>query len=72
MQLLSSGTFGSKEPTAAENLYFYRLVKCVGTTADTLTLPACRIGLFGAFYQEEDKAYMMRLKRSYELQQLVD
>jgi len=72
MQLLSSGTFGSKEPTAAENLYFYRLVKCVGAAGDTLTIPASRIGLFGAFYQEGDKAYMMRLKRSYELQQLVD
>ena len=72
LQLLSSSSFGSKEPTAAENLYFYRLVKCVGAPADTLTLPACRIGLFGTFYQEGDNEYMMRLKRSYELQQLVD
>jgi len=72
LQLLSSSSFGSKEPTAAENLYFYRIVKCVGATGETLTLPASRIGLFGTFYQEEDKEYMMRLKRSYELQQLVD
>ena len=72
LQLLSSSSFGSKEPTAAENLYFYRLVKCTGAPGDTLTLPASRIGLFGAFYQEDDKEYMMRLKRSYELQQLVD
>ena len=72
LQLLSSTSFGSKEPTASENLYFYRLVKCAGAAPDTLTLPACRIGLFGTFYHEDEKAYMMRLKRSYELQQLVD
>jgi len=72
LQLLSSSSFGSKEPTAAENLYFYRLVKCVGAPGETLTIPASRIGLFGAFYEEGDLEYMMRLKRSYELQQLVD
>jgi len=70
LQLISSGSFGSKEPTASAELYCYRIVKCIGVPGETLTTPACRIGLFGAFYKEGDIEYMMRLKRSYELQQL--
>jgi len=72
LQLISSGSFGSKEPTASAELYCYRLVKCAGAPGELLQAPACRIGLFGAFYQEGDLEYMMRLKRSYELQQLQD
>jgi len=72
LQLISSGSFGSKEPTASAELYCYRLVKCAGVIGELLQAPACRIGLFGAFYQEGDLEYMMRLKRSYELQQLQD
>lgn len=72
LQLISSGSFGSKEPTASSELYCYRIIKCVGAAGEILTTPACRVGLFGAFYQEGDLPHMMRLKRSYELQQLVD
>lgn len=72
LQLISSGSFGSKEPTASSTLYCYRILKCAGNPGETLTAPACRIGLFGAFYQEGDMPFMMRLKRSYELQQKVD
>ena len=70
LQLISSGSFGSKEPTASSELYCYRIIKCTGAPGELLQAPACRIGLFGAFYQEGDIEYMMRLKRSYELQQL--
>jgi hypothetical protein len=70
LQLISSGSFGSKEPTASSELYCYRIVKCVGVAGEILQAPACRVGMFGAFYQEGDIEYMMRLKRSYELQQL--
>lgn len=70
LQLLSSGSFGSKEPTASSELYCYRIIKCAGVPGELLQAPACRVGLFGAFYQEGDIEYMMRLKRSYELQQL--
>jgi hypothetical protein len=70
LQLISSGSFGSKEPTASSELYCYRILKCTGASAETLTAPACRIGLFGVFYQEGELPHMMRLKRSYELQQL--
>tara|TARA_R110000803_G_scaffold197498_2_gene261055 strand:- start:449 stop:1081 length:633 start_codon:yes stop_codon:yes gene_type:complete len=70
LQLISSGSFGSKEPTASSELYCYRIIKCAGAPGELLQAPACRIGLFGAFYREGDIEYMMRLKRSYELQQL--
>jgi len=70
LQLISTGSFGSNEPTASSELYCYRIIKCAGAIAETLATPACRIGLFGAFFKEGDLEYMMRLKRSYELQQL--
>ena len=72
LQLISSGSFGSKEPTASSRLYCYRILKCEGAPDETLAAPACRVGLFGAMYQEKDLEYMMRLKRSYELQQSQD
>jgi len=70
LQLISSGSFGSKEPTASSELYCYRILKCTGAPGELLTAPACRVGLFGVFYQEGELPHMMRLKRSYELQQL--
>lgn len=70
LQLISSGSFGSKEPTASSELYCYRILKCAGASGELLTAPACRVGLFGTFYHEGDLPHMMRLKRSYELQQL--
>jgi hypothetical protein len=72
LQLISTGAFGSKEPTASDRLYCYRIIKCVGVPGETLEAPACRVGLFGAMYQEGDIEYLMRLKRSYELAQRVD
>jgi len=72
LQLISSGSFGSKEPSASDRLYCYRILKCVGVSAETLVAPACRVGLFGAMYAENQLSHMMRLKRSYELQQKVD
>jgi len=72
LQLISSGSFGSKEPTASSELYCYRILKCAGAPGELLAAPACRVGLFGVFYQEGDLPHMMRLKRSYELQQLTD
>jgi hypothetical protein len=70
LQLISSGSFGSKEPTASAELFCYRILKCTGAPLETLTAPACRVGLFGTFYLEADLEYIMRLKRSYELQEL--
>jgi len=76
MQLISDGGFGSKEPTAASKLYCYKIVKTTGLTVyeagETLSFPACRIGLSGRVFSEEELPYIMRLKRSYELQQLLN
>ena len=74
MQLISAGGFGSKEPTAAAKLYCYKIIKTSGpappAAGENLTIPACRIGLSGRMFREAELPYMMRLKRSYELQQL--
>lgn len=74
MQMISAGGFGSKEPTAAAKLYCYKIIKTSGPAppapGENLTIPACRIGLSGRMFREDDLSYMMRLKRSYELQQL--
>jgi hypothetical protein len=69
-QLIESSGFGSKEPTAADKLYCYKIVNLSGgTPGDTLQIPASRIGLSGRMYKEEDLEYIYRLKRSYELAQ---
>ena len=70
LQLVQSQGFGSKEPTAADRLYCYRILIPKGATAgDTLQVPACRIGLKGRFYHEDENSYVMRLRRNYLLQQ---
>jgi len=71
MQMIQSNGFGSKEPTASARLYCYRLVLCeTPNPGDILSLPACRVGLSGRMFREDELPYMMRLKRSYELRQL--
>lgn len=76
MQLISDGGFGSKEPTAASKLYCYKVIKTTSIAAyepgETLIIPACRIGLSGRVFSEAELPYIMRLKRSYELQQLLN
>lgn len=75
MQLVSAGGFGSKEPTAAAKLYCYKIVRVSGPAppapGELLQLPAARCGLYGRMFRESELPYMMRLKRSYELQQLL-
>jgi len=62
--------FGSGDAVVVEKLYAYRFVMIPGI-ADTknLLIPASRFVLLGRVVQEDDKEYLMRLKRSYELQQ---
>jgi len=69
---LSDTQTGSLEPTASDRVYCYRVVQYNGAI-DT------RIDLFGARYilratakEEADYQYLMRLKRSYELQNEPD
>jgi hypothetical protein len=63
-------SFSSGEPTAASKLYCYRIiVPFVGSTNTDVRIPASRFYLTGVRDKEEDLVYMMRLKRSYELDQ---
>ena len=65
-----STSFSSGEPTAASKLYCYRIVQpWVDGDTTTITVPAARFYLTGVRDQEDDLVYMMRLKRSYELDQ---
>jgi len=75
MQLVSAGGFGSKEPTAAAKLYCYKIIRVTGPAppnlGELIELPASRCGLYGRMFREDEIPYLMRLKRSYELQQLL-
>ena len=69
--LLSDTQTGSLEPSASDRIYCYRVVQYNG--ADT------RFDIFPARYilradakEEPEYEYLMRLKRSYELQQRFD
>lgn len=61
--------YSSLEPTAADTLYCYRVIALPRTNVDiiTVSMPAKRIILDAYIDAEEDKEYLMRLKRSYEL-----
>jgi hypothetical protein len=65
-----STSFSSGEPTAASKLYCYRIVQpWVSGSTTAIAIPASRFYLTGVRDKEEDLVYMMRLKRSYELDQ---
>ena len=64
--------FGSGQPTAVQKLWCYRIVVFVTGPLqnDLLVIPAATLVLLANVYKEDELPYMMRLKRSYELQQL--
>jgi len=66
-----SKDFSSGEPTAVDQLHCYRIVQVPGTssTPATLYVPAARFYLTAIIATEPELEYVMRLKRSYELQQ---
>jgi len=65
-----STSFSSGEPTAASKLYCYRIIQpWVDGDTTTISVPASRFYLTGVRDKEEDLVYLMRLKRSYELDQ---
>lgn len=68
---LISKDFSSGEPTAVDRLHCYRIVQIPGegTPSSSLYVPAARFYLTAVIDSEPDLEYMMRLKRSYELQQ---
>jgi hypothetical protein len=67
-----SKDFGSGDPVTVEKLWCYRFVMARGATeasSSTIQIPASRFILNVQVVDEADKVYLMRLKRSYELDQ---
>jgi len=65
--------FSSASPFAQDRLWFYRFlipIKTIFPPGDVLGCPASRFVVQVIVGQEDDLPYMMRLKNSYELQQL--
>jgi hypothetical protein len=72
--LLHQNTFGSVMATASDIIYTYRIVRFaqVSDADRALTLPACRHILAAEAKEEPEFQYLMRLMRSYELQNEPD
>lgn len=68
--------FGSMEPTASDRVYSYRLVipsqGTAGSDMDQLTIYPARHLLRSTAKEEPDFQYIMRLMKSYQLQQSPD
>jgi len=71
MSLLGSHQLGSMKPTASDRIYSYRIVSADGQMT-SLNLSGCRHILAADAKEEAEYEYLMRLKRSYELQQSYD
>jgi len=67
---ISQGTFGSAEPTTANKLYCYRFIIMVASelTNIGITAPATRFLLGATVVKEDGLSFLMRQKRSFELQ----
>ena len=60
--------FGSGSPSTAQKLYCYRFVYAPGSQdTEVVTLPASRFILQAVIGAEDETAFLMRQKRSYEL-----
>ena len=69
---LGDNQTGSLEATASDRIYCYRMV-AIGVTADSsVTITGARYLLRAKAKEEPEHEYLMRLKRSYELQQRQD
>jgi len=73
MQLVSDDQLGSMNPTASDRVYSYRMVivSLAGTNKDVQVLGSRQI-LSAEAREEPEFQYLMRLKRSYELQNEPD
>lgn len=76
LTLTDENFFGSMEPTASDRIYSYRLVFLSALTGATntteVTIAPARHLLKSTAREESDHQYMMRLLRSYQLQQSHD
>jgi len=71
MVLVSDNQLGSMNPTASDRIYSYRLISVAGQLAQT-TIYGGRHVLTAEVREEPEYQYLMRLMRSYELQQSHD
>jgi len=73
MQLVSDDQLGSMNPTASDRVYSYRMVivSLAGTNKTVQVLGSRQI-LSAEAKEEPEFEYLMRLKRSYDLQQSYD
>ena len=76
LTLTGENFFGSMEPTASDRIYYYRVVSVSndtsGTATDNIFIYPARHLLQVKAKEEPDHEYMMRLLRSYQLQQEPD
>jgi hypothetical protein len=70
--LLSDNQLGSLSPSASDRIYCYRLVAARMGAPGYFTVFGARYILRGAGKEEPEFQYLMRLKRSYELQNEPD
>ena len=73
MQIVSDDQLGSMNPTASDRVYSYRIIVVVlSGTNKTATVLGSRQILSAEAKEEPEFEYLMRLKRSYELQNEPD
>lgn len=71
---VNTSLMGSGEPTNGDRLYVYRIACLVGATPGVgfAELPSVRLLLSGQLREEAEYQQLMRMRRSYELQQSHD
>ncbi len=71
LTVLNETQWGSGSPTTCDKLWIYRIIIPLGfyitDTDDYIICPAARYVMSATIDKENDSAYMMRQKRSYEL-----
>lgn len=73
MTLVSDNQLGSMDPTASDRIYVYRTLSLAAAgSINQLELFNTRFVLYANAVAEQEYQYLMRLKRSYELQQSFD
>ena len=72
MVLLNEEQFGSMAPTASDRMYSYRIGLATGISMDSVYIYPSRHILRATAKEESDHEYIMRLLRSYQLQQEPD
>ena len=72
MRLYNENFFGSMQPTASDRIYSYRVIAPVAQGMTGIFVSGVRHMLSAEAKQEPDHEYMMRLLRSYQLQQEPD